>query len=801
MDDLLEEFIAETAEMLETLSGQLIDWEKDPSDLALIDSVFRFVHTVKGSCGFLDLPRLEKLSHAAEDVLGAAREGTLKASQDLVTAILAVVDRIGELNMALGSGNSVRDDDDELIARMLAFLPDRSKETADADQDQPGGSGSQSFENSIEQEAVPPSFAKARTVRVSLQLLDELMSGVSDLVLSRNEVSRQLRTSGNESEIGPSFSRLSLIVADIRDSISQMRMQNIDRLFSTLPRLMRDISLELDKKTELRISGSQVEIDREMVEALRDPLTHILRNAVDHGIESEADRIAAGKDPEGLITVCARQSGNQILIEIADDGRGIDLDALRRKAIAGRVITLEDWAKLPEDSQLTMIFEPGITTAPEVTSISGRGVGMDVVRSNIQSIGGNIDLENCLGQGLKITLRLPLTLSIIAGLSVEVCRQVYGLSRNSVEEIISVSSSSVKIEQVGGVKVASIRGNRFPYSRLEDLLGIDGATESLSRTLVVIKPAVGSRFALDVERVIDHEELVVKPGSPLVMQSGLYSGVSLPDNGRPMLLLDASGLASAIGCGQETVRSDTTDADSGELDSVAPKGDSALLFENLAGRKQAVRLAAIDRMEEASAKQVRDVGGKLRVAIGDDLFELVGIDKVPEEGTLQILRISDGLEQKCMAVGEIIDMFTLEGKIEPSADPDRHEGVVEALGEHVELINILRYFGNSALGDHSRQGEEALCFIAAPDNNGWERGILGPLLATAGYRVSYDPADSDQAAVILGRADDKTIPDKEPRAIRLREAMQSNDVDAGSIYRHDRTGLLAAIEDKIAGAR
>ena len=519
MDDLLEEFIAETRDTLEILSGQLVQWERTPDEHMLIDSVFRFVHTVKGSCGFLDLPRLLRLSHAAEDLLSSAREGTVQVSAGLVTAVLAVIDQIAALVEALESGQAVQDVDADLIEAMLAYIPEVNEPPANGLRTTPSKLADEYHEH-IDVVTGKP---KTRSVRISLHLLDKLMSGVSDMVLARNEVSRQLRKTGVNSDLDHSFGRLSSSVADMRDAVSFMRMQNIDRLFSSLPRILRDIAVELDKEIELSIEGSEVEVDREMVEALRDPLTHIIRNAADHGIEDPATRRLAGKASVGRIKIVARQSGNQILVEISDDGRGIDLDKLASKAIAAQLVTAAAWQKLGEKAQLAMIFTPGLSTADQVSTISGRGVGMDVVRNNILAVGGSIELENFSGIGLKMTLRLPLTLSIIAGISVRAGDQIFGISRNSVVEILSTSSKNVKIENIGSKQIACVRERRMPYAKLETILDIADGPEILgaSRTLVVMRPAIGSAYVLDVASVIDNEELVVRPGAPLIMATGL----------------------------------------------------------------------------------------------------------------------------------------------------------------------------------------------------------------------------------------------------------------------------------------
>lgn len=794
MDELREEFIAETRETLEILAEQLVLWEKTPDDHSLVDSVFRFVHTVKGSCGFLDLPRLLKLSHAAEEVLSAARDGNLSPSTELVTAVLKVIDRISELTDALESGAPVQDNDGELVATMLAFLPKGEVGEAVETEIAPVAPDYQ-VEADIEDAFLRN---KTRTVRVSLTLLDKLMNGISDLVLARNEVSRQLRRVNRSTDVDHAFGRLSSTVAEMRDAIGQMRMQGIDRLFSTLPRLLRDICLELDKQVELVIEGNEVEVDREMVEAMRDPLTHILRNAADHGIESASERLAAGKPIAGRIQVLARQSGNQILVEVTDDGRGIDMEKLAAKAIARKIYTQAQWQKLSERVKLETIFAPGLSTADTVSAISGRGVGMDVVRTNIHAIGGTIDLENNEGRGMKVTLRLPLTLSIIAGLSVTAGGQTYGISRSSIVEILSLKNRNVEIENIGGMAVAKVRGNRFAYAKLEELLGVEANAEAAdaNRSLMIIRPAVGAIFALDVEAVVDNEELVVKPGAPLIMATGLYAGTTLPDNGRPMLLLDASGLAAAIGA-QEGLFGDIAADEVQNIAENIDRGASALLFEATDGIRRAIRLSVVDRMEDVEAEQVHFVGGRLCVSIGGTLYDVHGLDAPPADGLIKLLRISDGQDAKYLAVEDVIDIFTLPAVIDPAAEPALTEGVVHFEGAPVELINVFQYF--EVGGIQTRKAEQRpVCFIEATEEDGWESRILQPLLTASGYLVSFDEADRDSAAVILASAGDDEAADS--RTVRLRSTVHALAEQKASIYRYDRLALISAIEAKLAGA-
>ena len=794
MDELREDFIAETRESLEVLTGRLIQWEKSPGDLSLIDEAFRFVHTVKGSCGFIDLPRLQRLSHAAEEVLSHARDGRITACSELVSATLAVIDRIAALTDALETGESVFDNDLDIIQTMHAFLPAEPAQAPLAIAD----------DMSIETDDSAPDVAdfagrtRSRTVRVSLSLLDKLMNGVSDLVLARNEVSRQLRALNPTAEVDHAFSRLSSTVAEMRDAIGLMRMQHIDRLFSSLPRLLRDICVELDKQIDLTIEGSEVEVDREMVEALRDPLTHILRNSAGHGIESPDERKALGKSPVGQIHVIARQSGNQILIEISDDGQGINVEKLGQRAISRKVVTPAQWQKMTERARLETIFAPGLSTADTVASISGRGVGMDVVRANMHAIGGTIDLENDEGNGLKITLRLPLTLSIIAGLSMRAGDQLYGISRSAVVEIISVANRNVELETIGGTRIARVRGERLAYTRLEDVLGINADDENgTSRTLVVIRPAVGPIFALDVAAVVDNEELVVKPGAPLVMASGLYAGTTLPDNGRPMLLLDTSGLAASIGIDENLFEIADADDDVGERQ-VARSQESALLFISTRGETQAIRLSAVDRMEDIEVGSVFEIGAKLFVSANDKLTELLGLESVPDSGNVKVLRISDGSRNVFFAVGDVVDIFTLPPTIEPHHQSEQFEGIVHVDGQPVELLSVFRFFEHGA-HDGTTVADRPLCLVQACHDDGWEQHILAPLLQASGYAVSFDDKDVDHAAVILSRGEPAGRLQSDGRVLHLRDTIGGAARNGSSVYRYDRLGLLSAIGAKVSG--
>src|SRR6476646_6762892 len=359
MDDLIAEFVAECREMLEALGGEIVAWEAQPDDRARLDSIFRFVHTVKGNCGFFEFPRLEALSHAAEDALADCRAGRRVPDGALVSAVLGIIDRIAEMVAAIEAGEEMPAGDDSALIAALA----------------PGAEGAAAPVAVAAADGQGKASAAPRTIRLSVELLDRVMSTVSDMVLARNELARRLRESPTDVPVDGAFERLSAIIAEMRDAITRTRMQRIENLFVGLPRMVRDLSADLGKQVLVDIEGGDVELDREMIEMIRDLLTHIIRNSVDHGIENPADRLKAAKREISVLSVAARQSGNQILIDIHDDGRGIDGKRLVEKAVSAGLVEKADAAELSPREQLALIFEAGLSTAKAVTAISGRGVG------------------------------------------------------------------------------------------------------------------------------------------------------------------------------------------------------------------------------------------------------------------------------------------------------------------------------------------------------------------------------------------------------------------------------------------
>ena len=621
------------------------------------------------------------------------------------------------------------------------------------------------------------------------------MSTVSDMVLARNELARRLRENPSDVAVDGAFERLSAIIADMRDAITRTRMQRIENLFVGLPRMVRDLSAELGKQVLVDIEGGDVELDREMIEMIRDPLTHIIRNAVDHGIEKPAERLKAGKREIGILSVSARQSGNQILIDIHDDGRGIDGKKLVAKALDSGFLEKDDAAKLSHREQLALIFEAGLSTAKEVTAISGRGVGMDVVRSNIERIGGVVEVDSKLGEGTRMTLRVPLTLTIIPALTVSIGGQHFAIPRSAIEEIVRANGESVTLEHLGGAGVATIRGRRVPEVSLAQILGIESSVAEKDCTLIVLRPAGGDLYALSVDRIHDHEELVVKPAAPAVMATGLYAGTTLADDGSPILLFDPAGLAQVGGIKLETLERASRIAEAPVA--ADARSTAVLLFRALDGSRRALRLAVVDRIEEVAASAVKAAAGQLRVQVGDSILPLAGADDAKfDQEKVRLFRLNDGAHEIGYAFAEVIDFATIDNDVIHAERSGEVGGVTLINGEPAELVDAHWIFANH-VGAAARTAEPLVCRL--PSNDPWMQNMLRPIVEAAGYRVVGDEHEGDADLVIAAQGAE-LADDAAKQTIWLREEPEGAGKKDESIYRYDRAGVLMALKS-VSGGR
>ncbi|WP_394730782.1 chemotaxis protein CheA [Altererythrobacter sp. GH1-8] len=793
MDDLIADFVAETREMLEASQGEIIAWEADPSDRSRLDAIFRFVHTVKGNCGFFDFPRLEKLSHAAEDVLSDVRAGRRESNADLVTAILAIIDRIALMADAIEAGEEFAEDGDYALIAALQ-LPGQVTGIKDPE---PSPEDSSRSANLAESKADPELStpvqtnngpAQVRSIRLPTELLDRVMSGVSDMVLARNDLAHRLRMSGQQPTIDGPFERLTSILSDVRDAVTRMRMQRIEHLFAMFPRLVRDLSQELGKQVLIEFEGGNVELDREMVEMIRDPLTHIVRNALDHGFETPSERLKAGKRETGLLSIVARQSGNRISIVITDDGRGLDAEKIAQKAIANGIFDQQRLAAMSRDEILQLVFEPGLSTAETVSSVSGRGVGLDVVRANLERVGGSIKVTSTPGVGALFYLTIPLTLSIISGLVIAQGEHSFAIPQSYVEEVIQLDSDTVEWATIGDRKLITFRGRRVPCLSLEEVLNVEHALSQSQRTAILLRLASGDLIAMIADNVKNISDLVVKPIPPIIMQTELYGGSTQLDDGTPILVLDIPQIALGAGLISDTRAQQSNLFD--ETGNTQSDGIYAMIFAGFDGRRTAMRMDLIQRIETVPSTAL-DLNGKVaRVVIDGEVLDCLGLHGCqPATEKLRLLRISDGSSELAYAIQKVEDAAFLDEGLKPAKGEPMVEGIAILEGEPVVVIDSYALF--AAYGNRSARQSGLTCAIPETE---WAQSILRPLVQKCGYKVISAAQEEEPNVQIVMTGD---LPgEAQPHAtIVIRETEDDSAAQAHTVYRYDETALVEALRD------
>lgn len=726
MDDLLREFVGETLEMMEAVAGDLVAWEADPSERSGIDRIFRTIHTVKGSSGFFDLPRITAVSHAAEELLDALRSRRCAPGRDVVAVVLSAFERIRSLTQAIAGGDGEpKGDDSALIAALSSQVRGARPEGVTSESANVPDTLASALPDAVDVHGEMPQAW--RSVRLPVGLLDELMNGVSDLVLARNEVAAQLRAQGIDLAAMPSFERLSSLLGSVRASVGQMRMVPLRTLFAPLPRQVRQLCSELGKDVRLEIDGGEVEIDREVGEALRDPMVHVLRNAIDHGMEGADARTAAGKPATGLLKVSARQSNNRIIIAFEDDGSGISLEQITERAVAKQVISPSRAAQLSATEKAELIFAPGLSTAAAVTGISGRGVGMDVVKANVERLGGFVHVHNRPGQGVTIAFDVPMTLTIISALAIDAGGQSFAIPRAVVEEVLLASSDSVQRQSAGGAGLVRVRGRLLPLLVLEDALGLPRTDDVADDDRAIMLCRIGGNrtVAIEVPDVRDHEELVIKPLPPLLLQLGRYSGMSLPDNGRPMLLLDIDGIA------QQQI---LADVDNAQATSVAAPmrdaiGDMWLLFRpHGVQQTAAVPMALVDRLVDVPATDILQTAGRLVARVGESLVPVTTLGQGTDFAkVVRLIRLGDGKRAIAIPAASIGHMTGLAMEM-PADGVGNVLGLARFADEVVEMLD-----GYGLLAQHSAPARARPIWLVDAEEGGWTRSFLKPSLAAIGY--------------------------------------------------------------------
>jgi two-component system chemotaxis sensor kinase CheA len=800
MDDLIVEFLTETNESLQELDTDLITLEQNPNDKNLISKIFRLMHTIKGTCGFLGLPRLETVAHRAENVMGRFRDGNLEVTPDYVSLILESLDRVrfllghieatstepegsdaeliekldcvyegrdafqnggvaaevkadetsGELEMPTfddvrtmqsAAPAEIAHPAEEVHAAAVAAPPKESKESKDSKE-------AKEAKDSAE------SAVASQSLRVSVDVLENLMTMVSELVLTRNQLMQIARSDKDSGFVTP-LQRLNHVVSDLQEGVMKTRMQPIGNAWAKLPRIIRDLSMELGKKIDLVMTGQDTELDRQVLEMIKDPLTHMVRNSGDHGIEPPAERIKAGKPETGTVRLRAYHEGGHIIIQIADDGRGLPLEKIKKKLIQNGLATEEEVARMSPQQIQQYIFHAGFSTADKVTSVSGRGVGMDVVRTNIEKIGGSIEMNSIEGKGSTFSIKIPLTLAIVSSLIVAVGGERFAIPQLAVRELVLVSQKSEhRIEMIKDTPVFRLREKLLPLVSLNDLLKLgnnSAISTGFDHKYIIVTQVGGYSFGLIVDQVFDTEEIVVKPVAKILKDLTLFSGNTILGDGSVIMILDPGGIAKVTG-----ENSMPDDLESSAQNNVLHAGEaktSLLLFTAGDNSPKAVPLSIISRLENIDLSTIERADGQMVVQYRGTLMPLIPFNStvsVGTDGQKPLLVFADRGKSVGIIVDSIIDIREEVIDVQVSQNKPGSVGSAIISGKATEIIEVMHYL-NSVHGDwfkdhgdepylqqnssETPDGKPAPRKILLVDDSPFFRNMLCPVLTVAGYDV------------------------------------------------------------------
>jgi two-component system chemotaxis sensor kinase CheA len=824
MDDLIVEFITETNESISLLDSELVKLEQNPQDEGILGNIFRIMHTIKGTCGFLGLPRLEHVAHAGENVLGKIRDKELEATPDAITLILESLDNIkGLIDYLSEHGEEQAGEDAELIARLNKFAetgsvgavakvsvepvaaPESINEVlADIDSGFPHFKGDddpfmvealakmaadEAAKKAAEKPtevvetvavaaptpaAVPVAKAKEimaksedkkssddnganQSIRVSIDVLENLMQMVSELVLNRNQLMQIVRTKDDKELLTP-LQQLSHITSELQEGVMKTRMQPIGNAWSKFPRLIRDLSLDLGKKIELKMNGAETELDRQLLEIIKDPLTHMVRNSCDHGLETPSERLAAGKSEMGTVTLSAYHEGGHIIIDIVDDGRGINIERVKQKALSNGIATEEALAAMSEKQIAQFVFAAGFSTAEKVTSVSGRGVGMDVVKTNIQKIGGTIDLDSTWGKGSKVSVKIPLTLAIVSVLIVETHGQKFAIPQINVLELVrSAPNSTVHIETINNALVMRLRDKLLPLAVMSEVLGFESNHDELinKETYIVVCKVGAYDFGILVDRIFDTEEIVVKPVSEILKTLSIYSGNTILGDGSVIMIVDPSGIARTI---SNVDISSKAEEDIRHVESNKERSVAFLSFLLGNGAPKAVPLELVSRLEEIDVKDIEVAGDKPVVQYRGDLMRLITLDdefSLPNSGMVDVIVFGYDKKVIGLVVNEIVDIVQAPLDIKITSKAAKEHGYLGSMvisGKTTDVVDIgylLKDLVEDAVAGMSVDGKRNASekTILLVEDSPFFRNLTVPMLSAAGYQVTT--AENGQEAYSL----------------------------------------------------
>ena len=916
MDELIGEFLAETSESLDVIDEELVKFEADPTDRATLDNIFRLLHTIKGTCGFLGLERLEAIAHAGETLLGKFRDGDMIADSTAVTVVLKSLDRIKEITNGLEqNGVEPAGEDRDLIDRLEALSmgkgdpgeaggaaapvaeaapepevqpePEPEPEVvaeeaptgfdadlgrdlrpgevsladleaafmstpgpefdADADSEAEHDAEAEELEAEVEVKAeaeptpkaaaaAPAAPAKAAanddagqqtshrsqaTIRVNVDTLENLMTTVSELVLARNQLHQIVRDS-DDSALKTPLQRLSSVTAELQDGVMKTRMQPVGDAWRKLPRIVRDVSQEVGKKIRLVQEGEDTELDRQVLELIRDPLTHMIRNSCDHGLETPEERVAAGKSEMGTVKLSAYHEGGAIIMKITDDGRGLNAVKIREKVLEKGLATEAEMETMSEAQIQRFIFAPGFSTAAAVTNLSGRGVGMDVVRTNIEQIGGSIELFSEQGKGTTFTIKIPLTLAIVSALIVKSGEQRFAAPQLSVRELVRVGAgSSIAVETLNGANMIRLRDRLLPVIALTEVLNTAPPTSADEMTgYVIVLEAAGRKIGLVVDDVLDTEEIVVKPLSGPLRSINVFSGATILGDGSVIMILDPNGLAQETSSAEDEEKSDATSEDAAEANGA--NGRQRLLLVRAGGEEpKAVPVSLITRLEDFESNTIEQTDGRYVVQYRGRLLPLAhagGMDTFKTEGRQPVLVFAEDGRSAGVAVDEILDVVEERLDLEMGSERPGVIGSAIIKGKATEVLDIAWHMQRAWAGAPQRKGRtgtgrNAVLLVEA---DAFSRRMLAPLLAAAGYDVTvagglheardaatmgaeYDVLVGDPAA--LARLQEEGVYTNVPRlGVGEHDYATPSDGFVAIMPAGDRGGLIAALDQAARSA-
>jgi two-component system chemotaxis sensor kinase CheA len=728
MDDLISEFIDETVESLSALDVDLVRLEQEPDNKELLGNIFRLMHTVKGTCGFLGLSRLEKMAHAAENLLDNFRSGKMEVTEYAMTLLFMSIDRVRFLVHEVNKGGSEpAGDDTDIISAIESYIsgaesgavpaqsapaqpteaeapdskPDSGPEPVAAQDPAPTPAATstpvaapvQNTQNAQTAEAKQATEKAPEYLRVQMSVLEDLINMVSELVLTRNQLLQLVRLENNTAMAAP-FQRLNRIVSDLQDSVMKTRMQPIGNAWSKLPRIVRDLSTELRKKITLEMSGEETELDRQVLELIKDPLTHMIRNSCDHGIEGPDERRNAGKPENGTIHLRAFHEGGFIVIQIQDDGKGVDAAKVAQKAVEKGMLDPDKVDSLTDKQILQFLMKPGFSTAEKITNVSGRGVGMDVVRANIENIGGTIDMESTVGKGTTFTIQIPLTLAIISALIVEIDGLRYAIPQLNMQELVRIDQSSQqKIEEINGKYVFRLRNRIIPLLDSKMLFkSTKSEAPDCGSKLVAVINSGSSAFGLIVDAIHDTEEIVIKSISSALKNTQIFSGNTILGDGQAIMILDPAGIARAFNVhGEASQSDDNKDRISHSNSGRHAEKASMLVFRAGAGALKAIPLELISRLQVFNASDITQSGDKMVVKYNDTLMTLNFIDGSSQKlgsDLVTTIILSDDVSESSMGliIDEIIDI--MEDHLNLTSSTARN-GIIGSVSLHNHTVDVL----------------------------------------------------------------------------------------------------------------